>query len=363
MRSLRGLKICFVAGTLGQGGAERQLYYNVKSLKESGAHPLVLCLNSGEFWEAEIRRLGVPVVNVGRGRSRVARLAKIVSVLRNERPDLVQSQHCYTNLYVVVASRVLGLADIGALRGDVFREISDTGRLFGRLSVTTPRTVVANSAAAISNAVMWGVARSKLHLLPNVVDTAQFLPTERRAGRPVRLTAVGRLSEEKQFDRFLSVLARLRDGCQVPFSAAIVGDGPERQRLEQQAVDLRLGPSILQFRGAVRAMVATYHESDVLVLTSRSEGTPNVILEAMACGLPVVATNVGGVAEVVEDGHTGYLTTAGDEDSLYDALLQLMTNRSLRWEMGQRGRTRVMKRHSPQQLPERLGSIYQAALS
>src|SRR6266566_5056505 len=100
MRELRGLKVCFLAGTLGQGGAERQLFYMLTALKHSGALPRVLSLTEGEHWHERIESLGVPVTWVGQSRFRLERLRKIVEELKRDPPDIFQSQHFFANIYV-----------------------------------------------------------------------------------------------------------------------------------------------------------------------------------------------------------------------------------------------------------------------
>src|SRR5262245_10008242 len=100
MFDLSRLTISFLAGTLGQGGAERQLFYSLRTLKESGAHPQLFCLTRGEFWEEPIRDLGVPIRWIGKHQSRAVRLACLIDSLRKDRPMIIQSQHFYTNIYV-----------------------------------------------------------------------------------------------------------------------------------------------------------------------------------------------------------------------------------------------------------------------
>ncbi len=97
-RDLEDLRVAFIVGTLGQGGAERQLYYILEALRASGARPRVLCLTHGEFWEDRIRALGVDVRWVGMSSSRLARLRAIVLDIRREPVAVIQSQHFYTNV-------------------------------------------------------------------------------------------------------------------------------------------------------------------------------------------------------------------------------------------------------------------------
>ena len=367
MVDLAKLKICFIAGCLGQGGAERQLYYMLRSLRSLGVEPKLLSLTNGEYWEEKIQQLGVPVTWVGQRRSRLWRLARIVAVLRKFKPDIIQSQHFFANLYAVGAARILRIAEIGAIRSDVTTEVRANGPVLGRLCVRAPHVLAANSRRAIRTAVELGVPNSRLRYLPNAVDNDRFtpLPNANPNGNdaPLRLLCVGRLVTLKRVDVFLQAVARLQSTLTNGVKANIVGDGPERSNLESQSVKLGLLPETVVFRGAVSDVAAVYRNADILVLTSDWEGTPNVLLEAMACGLPVVATRVGGVPDVVQEGVTGSLVDAGDIDALVNRLTALSNSPAMRAELGRRARQYILANHSLDQLPNSLQSLYEAALS
>jgi glycosyltransferase involved in cell wall biosynthesis len=355
--------VCFIAGTLGQGGAERQLFYMLRALYENGARPRVLCLTRGEFWDGKIRALGIPVTWVGQHASRLGRLTEIVRALRGDKPAVLHSQHFYTNLYACAAGRTLNLRDVGSLRNDAVHESQETGAVLGRLSLRAPRVVVANSANAIRNAVAMGCPAERLRLLLNSVDTSTFEPVSgTRMGR-VTVLAVGRLVPVKRFDRLLAVLARLKTQALPPWRAVIVGGGPLEQTLERQAADLGLLPDLVEFRGVASTMAPIYQEGDVLVTPSDNEGTPNVILEAMACGLPVIASRVGGIPDVVQHGRTGLLVNADDDAALQVAIERMILDRPLRLRLGERARAFVMTEHSVDRLPQRLQSLYESVLA
>jgi glycosyltransferase involved in cell wall biosynthesis len=356
-------EICFLAGTLGQGGAERQLYYMLKALKQSGVRLRVLSLTSGEFWEKRIGELGIPVSWVGQQESKLMRMACIIRALRRHRPQVFQSQHVFTNLYAVTAARALGLWDVGALRNSGAGGVWSNGKLIGRLNLRAPRSLVVNSRSAMRKAIALGVPSENLHFLPNVVDSDQFKPGPRGENDQVRLIAVGRLVKEKRMDRFLDILSQLSKQSKKPVTGAIFGAGPLRSRLEQRAKDLGLMPGILEMREPVEDMTPIYRQADTLVLTSDFEGTPNVLLEAMASGLPVVATRVGGVPEIVRHGRTGFLADPDDNQSMTEALLTLINHTNLRREMGSRARAYVEANHSAHRLPALLEGLYTEALS
>ena len=93
------MKICFIAGCLAQGGAERQLFYNLKFLKNKGIDPLVICFTKGDHWEKKIINLSIKVINIHKQKNPLSKLLKIILLLRYHRVDIVQSQHFFTNIY------------------------------------------------------------------------------------------------------------------------------------------------------------------------------------------------------------------------------------------------------------------------
>lgn len=360
--NLTSLRICFLAGTLGQGGAERQLFYILSALRQAGCHPYLLSLSQGEFWEDKIRALDVPVYWVGRHESKPLRLLSIMNVVRHMPLDVFQSQHFYTNLYVVVAARMLGLHGIGAIRNDGISELRDTGFIGGRLNLHSPSTIAANSQSAIRTVIQQGVYAQRLHFLPNVVDCERFKPQATLGNGHIRILAVGRLVEQKRMDRFLDVLKHVKTRAGLAIHGIIAGDGPQRGWLEDQASEMGLLPETIEFRGKVADTTSLYQSADILVLTSDWEGTPNVVLEAMASGLPVVANAVGGVPEIVKRGETGYLINPGDDDAMMSAVLGLANDPGLRRTMGQRAREYVLEHHSVARMPVFLEELYQSVL-
>lgn len=364
MKQLSQLKVCLLAGTLGPGGAERQLFYMAQALRQCAATPRVLCLGRGEFWEERLRRMGVPVTWVGGANSRLGRLVRIIAELRRDPPQIVQSQHFYMNAYAGIAARVQGLGSIGALRSNGRMELEDCGRIGGWLNLRAPRIVAANSRTALQYAVRQGLNPTRVFPLINVVDTDGFSPaSDREPSGPIRLITVGRLIPSKRFGRFLSLIAQLRLHHRDHIRGIIVGDGPHKEVLLSQAAALGLPVSAIEWLGYRETLAPLYREADVFVMNSQFEGTPNVLLEAMACGLPVVATNVGGVPEIVRHGWNGYLVDPDDVAGLGAAVERLIMEPQLRRELGRHGRDYVLKRHALELLPARLCALYERSLS
>jgi glycosyltransferase involved in cell wall biosynthesis len=175
-------------------------------------------------------------------------------------------------------------------------------------------------------------------VIPNGVDLAATTPAE-GPNDPPRVVWVGRLQAPKDPLTLVRALGRLK----TPFEADFVGDGPFRRAVELELERLGLGASV-RVLGDRRDVGSLLARSDVFVLASRSEGLPLSILEAMAAGLPVVASRVGGVPELMVDGETGLLVPTGDPDLLAAAVGRLLDDATLRRRLGEAGRARVRER-------------------
>lgn len=181
-----------------------------------------------------------------------------------------------------------------------------------------------------------GIGRaSQYELIYHGVDTDRFPQMDPNTrGSSVRILFVGRLASGKGLYDLLNAVEQL-EGIQVD----IVGDGELREDIAEQVEQRGLDTvSMLGYRDDIPSFMA---RSDMLVLPSYREGTPRVITEAMAAGLPVVATNIAGIPEQVSDGETGFLYTPGDVDALTKSIRRLVKDAALRAEFGRKARKRV----------------------
>jgi glycosyltransferase involved in cell wall biosynthesis len=182
-----------------------------------------------------------------------------------------------------------------------------------------------------------------LHVLRCGVDTERFSPSPARPeGATSTVLAVGRLDARKGHAFLVEALARLAEKG-TDARVVIVGEGPERPALERLARDLGVGDR-LSLPGAVGQdeITSWFADADIFCLPSLAEGVPIVLMEAMACGLPVVAPRIMGIPELVEDGRSGSLVTAGRADELATALARQLADPEARRRMGAAGRERVL---------------------
>ncbi|MFZ1997083.1 MAG: glycosyltransferase family 4 protein [Solirubrobacteraceae bacterium] len=234
--------------------------------------------------------------------------------------------------------------------------------------VAEARFVVCISDFARSQLMAMAPPRSwdKLHVVHCGVDTDRFSPAAPAAPAApdgtVRITCVGRLVPEKGQALLLQALARLRaEGHTV--SLTVVGDGPERVYLEQTAAELGLGEEVV-FRGSVGPdeVHAVLRATDIFCLPSFAEGVPIVLMEAMAMELPVVASQVMGIPELIQDRITGRLIPPGAVDELSAALSELVTDIDLRATLGRAARGRVREEFELSASARQLRSLYERYL-
>jgi glycosyltransferase involved in cell wall biosynthesis len=272
----------------------------------------------------------------------LAGLLELIALLRRERPRILHASSSKAGVLgrlAAVAARVP--IRFFTVHGWAFSAYSGLPSLLYRVSdrLMAPLTTVTicvseTELAAGLEAGTCSAERSVV--IHNAVDVSGALRS--RHDRPTpRLIAVGRLKAPKDFLTLIRALATLPGQA---FEALIVGDGPERSQIEAEIrrLDLQARVRLAGERSDVPELLA---ESDVFVLSSRSEGLPVSVLEAMAAELPVVATDVGGLAELVVDGETGILVPPGDEAALTEALGRVVADRELRRRLGTAGRARA----------------------
>jgi glycosyltransferase involved in cell wall biosynthesis len=351
------MRVALIAGTLAQGGAEKQAAYMALALRRAGHDVRVFTLGGAEHYGSIIARGGVDVVDLGRSAPRALRLGRLMRALRRFGPHVVQATHFYTTLYAALGARASGALAIGALRNDGILDVHEAGS-WGPLLLRLPHAFIANSHAAKRNAAQLGLPADRIHVVWNVIE-----PTERTArissAESPTAVAVARLVPAKRIDRLLAAFALARPHAPT-LRLVIVGDGPERKRLEAGAASLGLGVGEVEFRGRVADVAPELTCARMLVLPSRHEGFPNVVLEAMAAGLPVVTTPAGDAALVVQDGVTGFVVSHDDVAQLADRMGLLARDPALAARLGAAGAARVRAAFGPAELAPRLLAVYRS---
>ena len=273
----------------------------------------------------------------------------IMGLLRRWRPDLSVAFFGIPSGPVAWLGRVIfGVPFVVALRGgDVPGYQPYDLALYHRFLRPVIVFLWRRSVAVVANSHgLAALARQSapdldIRVIPNGVDAVHFSPGTGTGGdAAIRLLLVGRLQHQKGVDVLLEALSGLAERDRIRL--LLVGDGPKRAALAEQVKQLGLEAQV-DFCGWTDRdrMPSRYRSAEIFVLPSRDEGMPNVVLEAMASGLPVVATRISGSEELVIDGETGFLVPCEDAAALGNRLSVLIRDAALRQRMGRAGRQRI----------------------
>lgn len=376
-RTSRRITVLFPVTDLARDGAQRQLLELAKGLDKQRFRPIVLTLHSGGALHEEFS--GVPGAELlslnQRNRFDLSALVKVFNIIRTRQVDVVQPFLTPATLFgllpatlsrrpVRIVTERLGLGRSNARLGyRIYLKIED---LLSRLA----DWAIPNSEAGKEFLIQRGIGRERLRVIYNGIDLERLRAADgevRRVRQQLALPPGGkvvgvaaRLHPQKRHDAFLRAAAIISRA--LPDTRfAIVGDGPRRSPLEQLARDLGLADKAVFF-GEQRDVGSYIAAFDLAVLTSETEGCSNSILEAMASGKPVVATDVGGNRELVDDGETGFLVPMEDDEGVARAAVTILKDPELARSMGERARARVISHFSVDVMVQRYQSLYEETL-
>lgn len=341
-------RVLYVVPTLDQSGAEKQLTLLASRLPRDRYETAVCALTRGGYFEGPLRDADVPVYVLGkRFKWDPVTLYRLCRLIMRLRPDVVHTWLFAGNCYGRVAARWSGRPRLVASERCVDRWKHSFELSVDRFLARHTDAVVVNAQAVHDFYAHVGIQRSKLRVIVNADDAR---PATSIAASTVReqlqispetpvIGYIGRLWPQKRVHDLIWAADVLRiAGAKV--KVLIVGDGPRRLALERFARNIELD-GVVQFLGHRSDASVLLSAMDVVVLPSEFEGMPNVALEAMQAGKPIVATRIAGMDEVVVHEMTGLLVGVGQPFALAKALRRLLVDAELRRRMGEAGRARV----------------------
>lgn len=341
-------RLVLVVGQLTLGGLERQVVLLATGLDRRRFEVSVVSLTAGGAWGKVLDETGVRVFHLRRrGRWDWRRLLALYRVFRQARPHLVYSFNYEANAYARIAGLLASVPVLVSGERGIYM-----GRWQGileRLLMRFTECVICNAEAVRRNLIdTVGLPEGKVLTIRNgAALPAPAGPAEKERARLTLgatddacvVGTIARLDPVKNLSLMVEAAALCRTSGR-PFRFLVVGGGPAEAALRQAIRDRHLEGSfvLLGERESASDLLPGF---DIFVLTSRSEGLPNAVMEAMAAGVPCVCTDVGGCRELVDPGVTGYLVPAADARSLADRILELAEDPRVRARMGLAGRLKI----------------------
>ncbi len=364
----RPKRIFFIASQLGLGGAERQLFYLVSHLDRSKYDVFIVNMSGGGgyYWEERLQELGIRVERQRKATS-WQRAWALRSAARSWGADIVQAAHFHVNGYAAIAGWP-GAPAIGALRNAATAEHIDRVPAYWKhLCLFGVDRLICNSAMAAQQLTAAYPRLKNVGVIANAVEApsdADLALTRQRSEQELNkrpgqtlIGFVGHLGEQKNPLLLLQAFAPLAERF-AALRLVMVGDGPMRAILTQAAHDLGVTERVdfLGYRPVAEDLMPAF---DILCMPSNYEGMPNVLMEAGARGVPVVATEVGGVPEIIVDGVTGLLCPAGDLAALSERLNRLLLQPNERAAMGKAARQRIQEHFQVDRLVGQYTALYE----
>ncbi len=338
----RHTRLVFLLQDLTFGGTQRQTLELARRLDPARFQAEIWVLAAGEHLTPLAERHGIPVIRLGR-RQQVgpAALARLGRRLQNQNIDVLMPLTVVPNIW----GRMLGrLARVPVIVGNC-RGGGAPRQQYERRLWPLAHHILCNSQAiqrVLTDSC--GVPAARLTTILNGVDTDYFRPPATPAAGPPRILSVARMVPEKDHNTLLAAF-NLTAAAHPEAELWLVGDGPRLAALRELAQRLSISDRV-KFIPPREDLRPLLHQASLFVLSSQTEALPNVVLEAMAVGLPVVATRVGGVPELVDPECTGWLVPPGDAPGLAAAMNQALADPEARQAMGRAGRQRAVQHFS-----------------
>ena len=373
------MNVLHLIGSFDCGGSESQAVQLAKLQRAQGVTVHLACFDlrgpllkeaetllSGDLPQFPLRGFYHPHTAV--------QLTRFARLLRRQHIDVLHTHDFYTNVFGLVGGALAGVPARVGSRRETFGFRSEAQKRVERWAYSFAHAVVCNSIAVQRQLVLEGVAEEKTAVVYNGLDLERVKPSGMT--RAENITQLGLTGGDHQ--RFVTLVANMRHPVKdqptflkaaarvvkrVPDAAFVLaGEGELKEEIAELARTLGLENKAI-FPGRVDRVADLLEISDVCVLSSRAEGFSNSILEYMAAGKPVVATEVGGAAEAIQEGVTGYLVPAGDDELMADRITALLQDPARARSMGEKGRQVIVEQFSCEIQRSRCEELYQRILA
>jgi len=353
------MNIMYIIGQLRHGGQETQLYYLLKNIDRKNFFPNLVVWNyrSDEFYVKKIKELKIKIYSLGNSNHATVKLFKLRKLVSDLQPQILHSYSFYTNFIAHLSCINLKTIAIGSIRSSYISSLIENGQIYGRLNVKFPAHQISNNFNAMKEieigSKFW--IPKDLKVITNGIET-DIDYSKSPSNDKFNIIGIGSLSPIKNWELLIDICNDLLNSKK-KFNIIIVGDGPTKSKLQSKIDNFDIG-NYIQLVGKQDNVEKFIQEAHLLVHVSKYEGFPNVIMEAMVYGKPIIASDVGDISFMVKNGLNGYVIKELHSENFYKKILKIMNDKDLLMKMGKESRKVALKLFSMQQFVSKTIDYY-----
>jgi len=354
--------IAFIIGHLTHGGAEKQLYLLSKWIDKNQFNPIVICLsNASHPWGPRIQKLGLNIIYIPRLSSfDITRVIKLAWYLYNYKIDLIVSYLHIANVYSWLARKIYFRQSVYIAQ--VRSKESGMSLLLKSLNIlafNSAKIIITNTSLLRPFVIdFFNQPKEKIITINNGIEIDGN--KKKKINEIIRICTVGKDTDAKNIDLFIKIALNLvTDFQNIHFNLCGRGLGKNSRVYDMVPKKYK---SFFTFHDEIDQIDVFYKNNDIYLSTSLSEGSPNAIMEAMSYGLPIVATDVGGVSELVKHKVTGFLVLPTNIEKLLNACQILVKNSDMRLKMSSRAKKLIKNNYSSEEMAKKFENIFNKVL-
>ena len=359
---MKKINIIYFIGQIGLGGTERQLYLLLKYFNRDDIMFHIIVFNNSPYGDLKKKlfKIGAKLYFLPEDKKTILeRFFYLYKLVKKINPILVHSWTIHDNAYVGILGRILNIKSIGSLRGSLFGTgFKKLSYLYKQISLRSVDILIVNAKSLKIEAINFGIPEKKIKYISNCVEVNK---EARIINEELIVCCIGNLRKNKNHSFFINIMKDVIE--EIPIAKGwIIGqpvhDEPNVQielRNQIRTHQLEGKVSLLGFQSNIKKLLK---KCSILVMTSRSEGMPNVVLEAMSIGIPIVSSNVGGLSQLIYHGKNGFLCNIKNKNEFTDAIKLLLTQIHINRKLGANGKKFTMALHCPNETVNRFNAFY-----
>ncbi len=354
--------IIYFIGQIGLGGSEKQLYLLLKYLNRTDLLFHIIVFNDSPYGnlKKELYKIGVKLYFIPEEKKTIPkRFFYLYKLVKKINPILIHSWTIHDNAYAGILGKILNIKSVGSIRGSMY------GTGFAKLSYALKQTalrivdvLIVNAKSLKKEAIDFGLPEKKIKYISNCVEVNK---DNRTVSKEFIVCCIGNLRKNKNQSFFIKIMKDVIDDIPVAKGWIIgqpVDDEPNVQIELANEIRIHQLEEKVCLLGFQSNIIKLLKKCSILVVPSKSEGMPNVVLEAMSIGIPVISSNVGGLSELIHHGKNGLLCNIKNKTEFVDAIKLLLTENHLNRKLGANGKKFISSRYIPSKTVHRFNNFY-----